>query len=769
MNLTIEILRRLVEPALDANETARRRCRLAEELENAGNYEGARSALGDLWRGAGERPDAAEFDDATRAELLLRAGSLTGWLGSEARAGDAQERAKDLIGESLRLFESLMLATDAARAQIELAWCYWRAGEFAEARVALQEAAQTLPDGDARLRALCAIRLAEVERSAGRQEEALRILSEIELQVATCDDHALSGKFHSTRAGALQSLRASRAGDEFADRAIIELTAASFHFEQAGHTRFCARVENNLGLTLLMCDRLEDAHEHLARARRIFVTLRDDTSVAQVDETRARVLITQGRNSEAEKTLRRCVGILEKCEEKAQLAEALTTLGVAQSRLSRHEEARASFERASEINEWRGDAQSAASALLSALEELADALPRESARELYVRADRLVTDSHYDATLARLRACAFKLLSREDVERGETRAGDNEFIHAAEESATLLRDARVMARGDGAVLICGETGTGKEILARLIHEWSGRRGRFVAVNCAAMCETLFESQLFGHRKGSFTDAREDHRGLALDATGGTLYLDEIGELTSANQAKMLRLLDKGEIYPLGSSRTECVDVRVVAATNHDLTRRVREGYFRRDLYYRLTALQIFIPPLRERPADIPALARHFARDAARRHKKRIEFASDCFEAMARLPLAGNARELRGLVERAFITCADGSTVTRESVEVLAARATQPMSLALPWEGCSFEDEVLTFEKRLIKLALDSARGSVTHAARLLNITHQGLAYMLNARHKDLLPSRKPARTRRVSLIGKSRGMTRKGDASGDGR
>ncbi|MDQ1559188.1 MAG: two-component system, NtrC family, response regulator AtoC, partial [Pyrinomonadaceae bacterium] len=256
----------------------------------------------------------------------------------------------------------------------------------------------------------------------------------------------------------------------------------------------------------------------------------------------------------------------------------------------------------------------------------------------------------------------------------------------------------------------------------------------------------------GHKKGSFTDAAEDYAGTALEAEGGTLFLDEIGELSLAHQAKLLRLIDHGEIYPIGSALPVRVNVRIIAATNHDLRQRVSRGLFRADLFYRLNTFHLELPPLRERPEDIPALAGHFIAEARKRYHKQLNFTPESLAAMSRLPLRGNARELRILIERTFITTPEETVITAAAVETVAHRQTNKSNFAAAWSGCSLEEEVRAYERNLIRLALDSAGGSITRAARLLNVTHQGLAYIVNGRHNDLLALRKPTRTRRVSLM-----------------
>jgi transcriptional regulator with GAF, ATPase, and Fis domain len=752
MHLTTTLLHQIDEIGRTPESQAQLRCTLAQELEKAGNYETARQALGALWQGIGVRPKLEGFEAVTQALVLLRAGVLSGWLGSAHQVAGSQDAAKDLISESRSLFASLGETGRASEAEIELAWCYWREGSYDEARVMLRHALEGLPDSELELKGIAQVRRAEVERSAARHRDALTILLDAAPLIRKCDSPALKGKFHSTLAGTWESLGVAEKRPDYIDNALIELTAASFHLEQAGHTHYLASVENNLGFSLFRTGRFEEAFEHLERARRLFIRLKDGVRAAQVDETRARALLAQGCNSEAERIVRAAVHALERGDEQALLAETLITQGIALTRLGRRAQARDAFQRAVAISEQLNDREGAGCALLTIFEELAHDYAPEELQTIYVRADELLSQTQQPELLSRLRACARHLIMPPAKAEKPLSPGADTFVHGSEKTANLLQEAKAVARGEGSVLLSGETGTGKDVLARLIHEWSGRGGRFVALNCAALCDTLVESQLFGHKKGSFTDASEDYAGTALEAEGGTLFLDEIGELSLAHQAKLLRLIDHGEIYPIGSSLPVRVNVRIIAATNHDLRQRVNRGLFRADLFYRLNAFHLELLPLRERPEDIPALAQHFIAEAQKRYHKRLNFTPESLEAMARLPLRGNARELRVLIERTFITASEESLVSAEAVETVALRQTNKSNFGAPWTGCSLEEEVRSYERNLIRLALDNAGGSITRAARLLNITHQGLAYIVNGRHNDLLALRKPTRTRRVSLM-----------------
>jgi transcriptional regulator with PAS, ATPase and Fis domain len=326
----------------------------------------------------------------------------------------------------------------------------------------------------------------------------------------------------------------------------------------------------------------------------------------------------------------------------------------------------------------------------------------------------------------------------------------------------ILRAAHRVAVSDGAVLITGETGTGKEVLARLIHSWSGRAGEFVAINCGALTDTLVESQLFGHRKGSFTDAIEDHPGAVRQAAGGTLFLDEVADLSAGSQGKLLRLIEYGEIHSIGDPLPERIDVRIIAAANCDLKQRVSEKQFRDDLFYRLETFHLEIPPLRARPEDIPVIAEHFIKKATERYGKNVHFTPESLEAMKAMPLKGNARELQSLIERTMLIAAEGSTITPEAVEVVALRQTQMAGLANPWEGFSLKEEVRRFEDRFIEMALRDARGMVTIAARLLGFPHhETLNWRLRNRNKNAQSAKKPAEPRRRSIFGTARKKKKK--------
>jgi two-component system, NtrC family, response regulator AtoC len=287
------------------------------------------------------------------------------------------------------------------------------------------------------------------------------------------------------------------------------------------------------------------------------------------------------------------------------------------------------------------------------------------------------------------------------------------------------------------VLILGESGTGKELVARAIHDASPRSGRrFVAVNCAAIPAALLESELFGHRRGAFTDAVRDKTGLFEDADGGTLLLDEIGELPLALQAKLLRALQEGEIRRVGDASSIKVDVRLIAATLRDLADDVRDGRFRADLYYRLNVLPVVIPPLRERTEDIPQLARFFAqRHAARHQLGAVELSDTAVEALVHQPWPGNVRELENVIERAVVladrpTVGHGPHVIDATYLGTVMTVHAPAAVAASADELSIKKATRALEQDLITRALGVTQGNRTNAAKLLEISHRALLYKM---------------------------------------
>ncbi len=321
----------------------------------------------------------------------------------------------------------------------------------------------------------------------------------------------------------------------------------------------------------------------------------------------------------------------------------------------------------------------------------------------------------YDELLLQIRNCTEKSGLSKEVRRlrnlVEERYGFENIIGKSEPVAKLLEAVAQAALVDSFVYISGESGTGKELVAKSLHLASSRKnGPFVAVNCAAIPETLLESELFGYEKGAFTGATQSRRGLLAQAEGGTFFLDEISEMPLTMQAKLLRVLSEMVFYPLGSTRTVKVDTRLVAASNKNLEEEVKQGRFREDLFYRIHVIHLKVPPLRERKEDIPLLARHFFRKYADKMKKdAIGFSQGAFQKLMAYDWPGNVRELENCVESAVAMT--NKKVIPEDL-LLQGKASSPSG------PMAFKDAKTEFERQYLIHLMEITEGNISQAAKL---------------------------------------------------
>ena len=296
----------------------------------------------------------------------------------------------------------------------------------------------------------------------------------------------------------------------------------------------------------------------------------------------------------------------------------------------------------------------------------------------------------------------------------------------------IMNDVFILMRKviptDTTVLILGETGTGKELVARAIHTNGPRKtGMFVPQNCAALPDTLLESALFGHKKGAFTDAVSDKKGLFQMADGGTIFLDEITDTSKAFQQRLLRVLQEGEIHPLGSDKAVKVDVRVISASQKDLGEEVKQGRFRADLFYRLNVFPVPLPTLRERHSDIPILIEHFLRVYSQRLGKEINgISQEVLSSLMVYQFPGNVRELENIIERAVVLAKDGSTLTEDQISL---HSDQPLDFNFIFPGeedKKLKSMVEALEKKAILQALQRWKGNISKAAKSLGLSRPGL-------------------------------------------
>jgi tetratricopeptide (TPR) repeat protein len=438
---------------LPANAAAHLRCQIALELKDKGEYESAQVVMHPLWKGVGARPEIEELHPEVAVEVLLCAGILTSWIGSQVGIEEAQKFAKNLIGEAITFYQSIGDLKQVAGARAELAYCHWREGALDEARIMFNESLQQLSEGNTRARVL--LRLAILEWSASRYSDAFRILNDNAHLFKKTTNHAVKGNYHNQLAIVLRNLGTSEKRDDYFQRAIIEYQEADRHFKKAHNITFRADVKNNLGFLLFKLSRHKEALKYVAEARRLAVSVRDRVGAAQFDDTRAQILIAEGKLKEAETVARGAVRVLDKSAHQCLLADALITHGVALARLGKSEQAQFTFKRAIEVGRQVGALNKAGLAALTMIEELDD-LSRSTLQSSFQRASEWLAKVQSKELVTRFTAAANKVyvaLNGELTPEEATEALLNRPFDFHEEvlklETTLIR--RTLAKVNGSV------------------------------------------------------------------------------------------------------------------------------------------------------------------------------------------------------------------------------------------------------------------------------------------------------------------------------
>lgn len=401
---------------LTPNAEATLRCQTALELRDRGDYDGARHAIAPLWNGIGSRPNTEALHPVIVPEVLLCTGILTGWLGTRNGIKDTDDYARDLITESIRLYEAIGDSKKVAEARTELAYCDWRAGAIDEARILFSTALERLTtEGNTRANAL--LGLSVVEWTASRYDESWALLTDNTLLFRKITNHTLKGFYHNQSAMTLRALATERNRKDYYQRAIKHYEKADHHFTLARHTVYRAHVKNNVAYLLFKLSRFRKAHQYLDHARRMFVTARDRLRVAQVDDTRAQVFIAQQKYTEAEAAARNAVSSFRKAGRQGFLAEALVTQGIALARMTRTVRAQSALQEAAEVAHQAGALNQAGNAALTLIEEI-EPLSLDLLLTAYDKANEWLADVESKELLARLNQAARKVIARLRSEKG---------------------------------------------------------------------------------------------------------------------------------------------------------------------------------------------------------------------------------------------------------------------------------------------------------------------------------------------------------------
>lgn len=394
---------------LKPNAEALLRCQHALEQKDKGDYEGAQDLMGRFWGGVGERPNLEELHPSIAADVLLCVGVLTGWIGSKTQIEDAQETAKNLITESITYFESVGEVKKIAAARTEIAYCYFRDGELNEARTMLRETLTKLTTpGLTRARAL--LKLAIVEEAASRYNDAQKILIDNASLFERLSDHTTKGQYHNQLATTSEEIAVAENRGDYFQRAIAEYKAADHHFKLARNPIFRASVKNNVGVVLYRLSRFKEAHKYLDEARRLTVSFRDKAQTAQIDWTRAEVLIAEGKLKEAESIANKAAKALQKSGHQCFVSDAFITQGIALARLGRTERAHFIFQKAIEAALRVNALNKAGLAALTLIEELGNLSPA-TLQAAYRQAREWLADSQSQDVLSRLNEAAGKFVS----------------------------------------------------------------------------------------------------------------------------------------------------------------------------------------------------------------------------------------------------------------------------------------------------------------------------------------------------------------------
>lgn len=713
-------------------------CHKARDLEQVGDYESACLALSKWWPLTSKRPRTDGLALLAAAELLLRAGALISRLVSSKQTQGSEVNAKELISESISLFEQAEQEVKAAEARAELGWCYWREGDFEGARSLLQQALKAMGHGTDGFmaRAVALIYAAVVELDSGHPAIALELLKETAPLIDSCDSQALKGSLHNNLGLVYKELGQRTDQEDFFDQAMIAFTAACYHFSQAKAKRLFAKSENNLGFVFFLLGKFDKAAGRLRRAHKCFVEFADAGTAAQVKDTQARLHLAQGHCEEAKRVAAEAVRVLEAGERPAVLAEALTTWGVALARSGCFDESRETLERAVKVAEEARAWETAGLAALSAFEELSERLSFVEARKLYERARfLLVRTRHFDTPRRRLDKAGGRIIAATRMwESYPVSPADRVDGSAALEATLLPAATQRLSDSHSPMLVTGKSAKARRLRASFAHEQSGRLGPFVVVDCAALEKSDALREFLG---------RDTRR-----AAHGTLFFDKVHELSHNNQQRLLMLVKDGVIeYGRDMPRRERIDLWVIMGTSCDLSAKVADGEFLPALYNRLSGVSQMSAPSVEALEEMYMQSGCIYKDAVERCQPKGAAQPD-IDLILRMPAAEVPGALARLLTRQSASApSNNGHIHAGGGAMVTASALVAQVTADNEERVTFDECLRRVERLILRDALEAAEGQPTVAARLLGMKRQTLVHKLE-KYPELLKSRTPIVKRR---------------------
>lgn len=716
-------------------------------LVDSGQFEASVKELGDHWKGIGKKPDIDNVSEPLNSKMILICGVLTGWLGSAKQIEGSQEMAKDLICEASDNFESEDLSDLWAESRGELALCYWREGAFSEARIILQDALDKLSNNAFETKAILLLRLVNVEISTYNYENAKALLQQADKLTDSLDSPLLCGKVFFHYALVVRRLAEEENNHQYLNDSLKYYEVAKKYYTKAGHKLYEAVTDNNLGYVLCELKEFKKAHKYLDDALTYFTEIDDNARMSLVYDNKARVLLAEKKLDEAEKNAEIAVTLIKKGDEQSSLAEYLTTLGHILAIKNDLTGAKKYLIEASEIAYRVGDLENSGLAILTLIEDLSDTDLKGELVNYYLKADGILSRTTQKTVINRLNRAAKLLLQTDQPSESavKSKINSNHFAGKSLIAQNIRRKAEIVAKTADCILITGESGTGKELLAQEIHELSGTPGSFKSISCSVFADPKSNLRLFQDLPENLSNNISGQKSLFDYFDAGTLFLKEVEMLSAADQANLISILENNDLD--SDSPHISGKCRLICSTESELEDLTVKGLFRKDLFYKLSIFNIYIPPLKDRKEDVSEIVRNFLKKYPDETVKIL--GKDFFDEIERTNFEGNGNELKAFIAQSIWHKTNGLI---DDLHNTRKKLTTPEKFSIDnWEDFYLPDELNNYEAQIISKALQDAEGQITRASNFLGISHQNLSALLKKRHKNLKSGLK-SRKKRTALV-----------------